>query len=409
MEHEPENTPAELVMEKLVYGGDALARWEGKVVLAPFLLPGERARVAIAEGKQGLWRGKPVEILEPAEGRVEPGCPHFAACGGCHYQHASYALELEWKRRILTETLERAKLAPPERVRVISGPEWGYRNRVQLHLDRARIGYPHPGTRRLRAIESCPVASPRLNEAIAALRGMLHEPRFPRFLETVELFSNETDVQVNVLASGRRPARWFFDWMAERVPGYVDGPLDYPAAGVSYRVSHQAFFQVNRFLVAPLVEAALEGAEGESALDLYAGVGLFTLPLARRFRRVAAVESGGAAVRDLIENTRRAGVDAGAFTLTAEAFLEGLDTAPDFVLADPPRSGLGKRVVKRLLAMRPRRLTVVSCDPSTLARDLAALTAGGYRLDSLDMADLFPRTYHIESVARLSLLPSSAG
>jgi 23S rRNA (uracil1939-C5)-methyltransferase len=167
-------------------------------------------------------------------------------------------------------------------------------------------------------------------------------------------------------------------------------------------VSRHSFFQVNRFLLNRLVEVALEGAEGETALDLYAGVGLFSLALARVFREVTAVESGSGAVRDLEFNAERAGLaNLRAERQTAEEYLQRLERAPDFVLLDPPRAGLGKAVVRRLAELRPRQVTIVSCDPATLARDLAGLTAAGYRVEQMTLVDLFPQTFHLETVVRL--------
>jgi 23S rRNA (uracil1939-C5)-methyltransferase len=181
----------------------------------------------------------------------------------------------------------------------------------------------------------------------------------------------------------------------------VVGALDYRG---EFRVSSNSFFQVNRFLIDRLAEAALDGAEGDSALDLYAGVGLFTLLLARRFQKVTAVESGGGASRDLRFNLDRAGLtQVRSDAATVEAFLEKLKRAPDFVLVDPPRAGLGKQVVERLKVLRPRLLTIVACDPATLARDLASLVAGGYKIQKITLVDLFPQTFHLETVVRLAL------
>lgn len=168
-------------------------------------------------------------------------------------------------------------------------------------------------------------------------------------------------------------------------------------------MGHRSFFQVNRFLLEALAECALEGAEGAEGLDLYAGVGLFTVPMARRMARVTGVESGGSAARDLEFNLAAAGVPATARRMQAEQYLEGLTKTPEFVLADPPRAGLGKRVVQELLRLRPPRLNIVSCDPATLARDLAALCAAGYAVEAVTLVDLFPQTFHIESVVRLRL------
>jgi 23S rRNA (uracil1939-C5)-methyltransferase len=169
-------------------------------------------------------------------------------------------------------------------------------------------------------------------------------------------------------------------------------------------VSSNSFFQVNRFLIDRLVDAATDGAEGETAIDLYAGVGLLSLPLARRFREVTAVESGAGAVRDLQFNAARAGLEnLHAMPQTAEEHLAQLEKAPDFVVLDPPRTGLGKAVVGRLAELRPRQITIVACDPATLARDLAGLVAAGYRVERMTLVDLFPQTYHLETVVRLRL------
>jgi 23S rRNA (uracil1939-C5)-methyltransferase len=391
-------------IEKLVYGGAGLARREGRVLLVPFVLPGEQVRVEVERERAGVIQARLVEVVEAAPGRVEPRCPYFRRCGGCSYQHASYRLQLEQKRIILEETLQRVgKLAPPP-VEVVSGPEWEYRNRAQFHLERGRIGYFAHGSHRLCAVEQCPIASPQLNAALSALAEMAHEPRFPSFLRSLEVFTNEAGVQINVLETGRPVARRFFDWCAERIPGLAGGPLEYHAGEDSLRVSGGSFFQVNRFLIEALVEHALEGAGGETAVDLYAGVGLFSLALGRRFRRVTAVESGGGAASDLQFNAVRAALPVAVRRASAEFFLLGLAERPDFVLADPPRAGLGKQVVKELLRLAPPRLVIVSCDPATLARDAARLAAGGYRLERLTLVDLFPQTAHIETVAALTRL-----
>jgi 23S rRNA (uracil1939-C5)-methyltransferase len=255
------------------------------------------------------------------------------------------------------------------------------------------------------AIDRCPISSPKLNECIAALNRMARDRRWPPFLATAELFTNESQVQFNVLSTGRPLAQRFFDWCGEEMSGLVSGALEYDG----YRVSYGSFFQVNRFLVRPLVDAVTadavigEAAPGETAIDLYAGAGLFSVPLAGRFQKVIAVESGNSAARDLAFNATRAGAAIEVRAESADAFLNSWLETPDFVVADPPRTGLGKSVVARLCELKPRAITVVACDPSTLARDAQALTAGGYRLDGLTLIDLFPQTYHIETLARFRL------
>jgi 23S rRNA (uracil1939-C5)-methyltransferase len=395
-----------VTVEKLVYGGDGLARLDGRVVFAPFVLPGERIRVRAEREKPGLIHAGTVKILEPSASRVAAPCPVFGRCGGCHYQHAPYAGQLAAKRVILEEELRRlGKIAPPEEIAVIAGEPWGYRNRVQLRVEKGRLGYLEMRSHKMCAIAQCPIASPKLNQAIDVLNRMVHDAKWPRMVRSLELFTDEAGVQLNLIETDRPVARRFFEWCGENIPGLVDGALDYNG---EYRVSRGSFFQVNRFLLNRLVEAAVEGAEGDSAFDLYAGVGLFAPALARNFRRVTAVESGSGAVRDLRFNAERAGLaNVRAEARTVEEFLQEQERPADFVLLDPPRAGLGKMVVRRLVELQPRQVALVACDPATLARDLAALLAGGYRLVRMAMVDLFPQSYHLEAVVLLQRISGS--
>jgi 23S rRNA (uracil1939-C5)-methyltransferase len=390
-----------LEIEKMVYGGDGLARNEGQVVLLPFVLPGERVQAGPTQHSGGVTRALAESILESSAERTSPACRYFGRCGGCQYQHAIYEAQLDWKRSILVETLARVgKIAAPEDIRVLSGEPWGYRNRVQLHLDGERIGYQEARSRSLCALDQCPISSPRLNQALQMLTEMVRDRRWPGFIESLELFTNESEIQINVRSSRRPVAKRFFEWCGEKIAGVVPGALDYRVGDLAFRVSGQSFFQVNRHLVGTLVDCALGDASGEHALDLYAGVGMFSLPLARRFRQVVAAESGSSAARDLTFNAERAKLPVSVRQSSTETFLADAHVRPDFVLADPPRAGLGKRTVMRLLELKPPALTIVACDPATLARDLAALVSGGYRIEDLTLIDLFPQTFHIETIVR---------
>jgi 23S rRNA (uracil1939-C5)-methyltransferase len=378
-----------LTIEKLVYGGDGLARPDGKVILTPFVLPGERVRAAVEREKNDLFRGRLIEVMEASGQRVVPGCPYFQRCGGCQYQHLDYAAQVENKRSILREVLRRVgKIDFDGEVGAISGEAWQYRNRVQLHIDSGAVGYFEQGTHRLCAITHCPISSPKLNEAISALNANLSS--VPAFTASVDLFTNETDVQINV---------------PERVPRSVYKVLESlgTSGAIEYgglRVSRNSFFQVNRFLIDRLVDCTLADSQGETALDLYAGAGLFTIELARRFKRVIAVESGRSAFRDLEFNVQDR---AHAVEATTEEYLARIEERPDFILADPPRAGLGKRVIQELVRIRSPRLAIVACDPATLARDLQGLLGAGYRIGKLTMVDLFPQTFHIETVVQLEI------
>jgi 23S rRNA (uracil1939-C5)-methyltransferase len=341
-----------------------------------------------------------LEVLEAASERVTAPCPVYGRCGGCHYQHAPYEYQLSVKQSILVEELRRlGKIEAPPDIAVIAAEPFGYRNRVQLAVEETRIGYREARSHKLCAVSECPVSSPKINQAIAALNRMARDGRWPKFVRSLEVFSDERQVQINVLETVRPVARRFFDWCAAEIEGVVEGALDYEGR---FRVSSNSFFQVNRFLLDKLVDTALGDAAGDTAADLYAGVGLLSLPLARRFREVTAVESGAGAVRDLQFNAERSGLtNLQALPQTAEEHLAKLEKAPDFMVLDPPRTGIGKAVVKRLGELKPKHLVIVACDPATLARDLAGLLAAGYKIERMALVDLFPQTYHLETVVKL--------
>jgi 23S rRNA (uracil1939-C5)-methyltransferase len=382
-----------VTIEKWVYGGDAMARIEGRVVFVPFVLPGEIAKVGL---KDGDMHAALAGIVQPAPERVAPPCPLFTRCGGCHYQHAPYEFQLARKVDILREQLRRVgKIKWEGEISTISGPALGYRNRAQFHIANGKIGYLAPASHDLVPVDGeCPISSPRLNRALAEMRERLPDRRFPNFVHSLEIFTDENNVQINILETDRPVAKSFYDWCHSTVA------LEYATMFGKFRVSPRSFFQVNRFLIDQLVEAAIGDAAGEMALDLYSGVGLFALPLAKKFSKVAAVESGVTAARDLEVNAQNAGLVIQQLQCRVEDHLARLTATPDFIVADPPRAGLGKTVVSHLARLKPPKLAIVSCDPATLARDVAGLT--DYSIDKLTLIDLFPQTYHLETVAQLS-------
>jgi 23S rRNA (uracil1939-C5)-methyltransferase len=391
-------------IEKLVYGGEGLGRLDGEVVLTPFVLPGETVEAERTESRQHVQRARLVNVIEPSPDRAAPPCPVFTQCGGCQYQHATYDAQLGLKRDILAETLRRVGKIQfdPARVAIESAEAFGYRNRAQFHIEGGRIGYRAMQSRRLVPAAQCPIASPKIGEILARLGKLVRDRRWPNFIRQIEVFTDESQIQWNVLESERPVAKRFFEWLAEEFPGTVAGPLVYQVNEDAFTVSGTSFFQVNRRLLPQLAQIAIGEARGVEAWDLYAGVGLFSLPLTRRFEKVVAVESGRAASADLRHNASRAGLRIDAVTQNTEAFLAAAKAPPAFVLADPPRSGLGKTAVERLLALAPPALVIVSCDPATLARDLAALAAR-YDIERLLLVDLFPQTFHLETIASLRL------
>lgn len=414
-------------IEKPVYGGAFLARVEGKAMFVPLTLTDEQVRLRVVEEKRGYATAEVEEIVVPAAERIAHRCAHFGACGGCHYQHADYATQPAFKQAILSETLERTGVSAPETIAVLAGEPWAYRNRIRVAFDAE--GYAAYRGRRSHAlirIAECPIAAPLLVRAALAVGEMARELPVRQRPAEVSLFCDaaETALLVNVVTAGGG-TRWFEEFareFAKRIPETkgveleADGgrermprslaqwgasSLLYRAAGFDYSVDQGAFFQVNRWLVDPLVDCVTGGHCGEAAWDLYAGVGLFARRLAGRFERVIAVETGKAAAAALAQNL--AGSSGTAVRSATVDFLQSARKRerPDLIVVDPPRSGLGAETTTLLGAIAAPALVYVSCDPATLARDLRALIAAGYGIDNITLADLFPQTFHLETVVRL--------
>ena len=397
---------ATVLIEKLVYGGTGLARHAGQTVFVPFVLPGEKVEVDVPDGK-AVSRGVAAAWVERSSGRAEPPCPVFERCGGCHYQHIPYERQCEFKQEILRETLRRiGGLQWDNDIPVVAAEPWAYRNRSQLrfapHDGTVQTGFFAAGSHRLVAADECAVNSPALNRAHRVIAGMAADRRFPRALRQLELVTNESHFQINLpKRPGPMPGR-FWRWISERLGTDRPGaPIIFESGGDSFRVSGRSFFQINRHLAGSLAGHATSESEGALALDLYCGVGLLTVPLARRFSAVVGVDSSASATRDLHANAQRAGMRVRAVQMDVLEFLRGYSETPDLVVADPPRAGLGDGVVEQLRRIGAPRLRLVSCDPATLARDLKALLAGGYEMESVVLVDLFPQTYHVETVVAL--------
>lgn len=391
-------------IEKLVYGGAGLARHEGRVYLLPKVVPGDLVEASAKKSKSNFIDARVDQIVEASPDRIEPPCRHFEKCGGCQYQQLSYAQQLHWKREILRELFDRAKLKLDCEIQTIGGEPLGYRNRTQFHFHDGKVGFLEVASHKLVPVDRCPVSSPKINEVLGVLNLIAKDHRFPKFLKSLEVFTNETDVQLNVVDTNAPIAKHFFDWMEHEVPGVKSGAITYPGAGYDWKVSYRSFFQVNRFLVDALADLTVRNLSGSHVLDLYAGVGLFSLPLAKTFERVTAVESGKVAMFDLQANSKTYQVENIRIAqANVDAFLTDLTEKPDVIIADPPRSGLGKVAAEQLARIQSPELRLVSCDPSTLVRDLAVLMAAGYRVEEMVLIDLFPQTFHLETVTKLRL------
>jgi 23S rRNA (uracil1939-C5)-methyltransferase len=418
-------------IEKPVYGGAFLARLEGKAVFVPLTLPGEQARVRITQSKPGFANAEAEEIVRAAPQRIAPACPHFGACGGCQYQHTDYSTQLAFKQGILRETLERGGVAVPVEISLLSGEpqsqSWHYRNRIRLAFDAAgNPGYRGRRSHGVVPIRECPIAAPLLVEAALAFAQVLREFAPAMRPTEIALFCNAAETTLLASVFTASPAKLRFDQLAqafhERIPALtgaelvVEGRADqqpqtiarwgaaslsYRAAGFDYRVDHGAFFQVNRWLVDALVERVVAGHKGRLAWDLFAGVGLFARQLAARFDRVVAVESAPSATAALEQNLR--GTGGTAVKTETLSFLRRSRSGeiPDLIVVDPPRTGLGAETCSLLAEIAAPAVACVSCDPATLARDLRALIGSGYEIQSITLADLFPQTFHLETVVQL--------
>ena len=421
-----------LRIEKMVYGGAGLAHEEaGKALFVPFTLPGEVVEARLVEESGGFGEAALVRVVEGSADRVGPGCVHFGDCGGCHYQHASYGAQLEIKRGILLETLERAGLVELPSVKVhASGEAWKYRNRIRLRVAEVdgelRVGYLRRGSAEFLPVRMCPIAAPllwRAAEALLKVAADVVASKWVRAAVEVEFFVAADEIRLQmVLFVEREPGKGFEAMclkMQELVPELVGagvmvlGPkrqmragaswgadgLSYEVVGEKYWVGRGSFFQVNRWLVPELVELVTSGRKGLIACDLYAGVGLFSRALAKNFSEVVAVEAAGG---DLAKSFKGKGKR--AVSATTVEFLRGAvlqRDKPALVVMDPPRAGVGSEVCALLARVSAKEMVYVSCDPVTLGRDLKALVDSGYRVVELHLVDLFPQTFHLETVVVL--------
>jgi 23S rRNA (uracil1939-C5)-methyltransferase len=430
-----------LSIDKLIYGGDGLARLpsdeqgRGKAVFVPFTVPGDVVEATLTEQKPGFARATIDNVITAATARINPDCEYFTRCGGCHYQHISYESQIALKAEILRENFLRlAKVDLPREIAVHGSPPWEYRNRSRFQIrskGEVTIGYYRLATHDVLDIERCPISSPLINRALSDLRLFCKENPIPTGITEAEFFANAEDdrllIELTCTAdTDQKAAQACTEKLHAAIAGTM-GVVAFPRRGLdgssydgaskplfsvgndrfayqagknSYRISAGAFFQINRYQIDELLKIVTHNRTGDTAIDLYAGVGLFTVPLARSFRHIRAVESSPISHGDLLHNAPE---NVKTVRSTTERFLEQAvrKAPPELIIVDPPRNGLGRKVSQQLAQWRSPRITYVSCDPSTLARDLLPMIAAGYRIEEAHLVDLFPQTYHIETVLHL--------
>ncbi len=389
----------EVEIVKIVPGGYGLGFVEGLTVFVVLAVVADKLLVRLNEIKGKIAFAEIQTILTPSPSRIDPPCPYVGRCGGCDFQQMTYAAQLDAKVGIILDNLQRiGKIEYEDGINVIPSPqEFGYRLRAQWHLDgnKREIGYYERDSRNLVAIEHCPILVPELDEALQRIRAEIDWPNFWPEKGAIDA------------ACGDAGAISLYSQVLE----LPDDEITFSAAGERYTFAAHAFFQGNKYLIEKLIETAVGDASGEKALDLYSGVGLFTLPLARRFKRVTAVEDYAPAVEFARKNVQNAGlVNVSMVTKPVGKYLATqTKTDIDFALLDPPRAGTEKKTVLDLIKLRPRRVSYVSCDPSVLARDLRRFLDGGYAIEAITAIDLFPQTHHVETVVKLRSTHWNAG
>jgi 23S rRNA (uracil1939-C5)-methyltransferase len=410
----------EVTAERMAYGGEAVARSPehgGMVVFVPLAAPHERLRVRITEQKKNYARAVIEEVLVASPIRREPLCRHFGDCGGCQLQHIDYRAQLDIKAGFVKEAFERiGHIDWPKEIEVRHSAEYGYRSRAQIKLERAQaarggseadmgpseparpkwlVGYHRAGSHSICNVTQCPILVPDLERELETLRSKLENLPESQIKEVDAI--REVEIAVGDSAASFEPA----------IPGLMHGIIQQNVADATYNLRPSSFFQANRLLIEALVGCAVEGLSGSLAVDLYSGVGLFSIALAKTFRQVIAVESDAQAVRlmrkNLAENRcERVRFIGGHVRPWLKSYKSSGGPMPDVIVLDPPRTGASDSV-PLIAEIRPQRIVYVSCDPATLARDLRKLIDAGYRLETVTAFDLFPQTFHVETIARLSI------
>jgi tRNA/tmRNA/rRNA uracil-C5-methylase (TrmA/RlmC/RlmD family) len=384
------NNTLEVSIERIIPRGYGIAHADGMTIFVALAVPGDRVKIEIIETKGLIAFAEIVEVLEPGSNRITPACQYFGTCGGCDFQQMSYAEQLASKVEIIRDCLRRiGKIDYTDEIAVIASPkEFEYRSRAQWHVDlnSRGIGYYRRNSRQLVAIESCPKLVPELNQELHRIR-----EDFP----WENLWSDRSFIEAAAGDNG----------VSIHSPGLIEPPeITFTALGEKFSYSADVFFQGNQLLIPQLIETALGDASGGTALDLYCGVGLFALPMARMYSKVIGVEENPKA----IEYARKNAADNGHTNIEfhAESVRRYLSADPpadvDFVLLDPPRAGTEKETMTNLITLGAPRISYVACEPSMLARDLKRFVEAGYKLDSITAIDLFPQTHHVETIVRLS-------
>lgn len=399
-------------IEKLIYGGDGLARLpDGRAVFVPFVLPGEEVSLNIIEEKPRFARALPLEIIKPSPMRITPLCKHFGTCGGCHYQHIPYQDQIIFKREILLDQLKRiGNINDPPLLNIFPSPEtWHYRNHMQFHSNHdGQLGFVDITGQVVFPIQECHLPQNLISDTWPKIsldansginKASLRQDSFDEVLllfEGDEETPPEMDLDLPISAAYLNPSGFSYT-----IAG--NDTLAYKIKEKIMQVSAESFFQVNTKQAKNMVDFVLDSiskAGAKEILELYSGVGLFSIFLAEFADHLTAVESAISSCYDFAANLD-AFDNVSLYEATVDEALPGLLIKPDLILLDPPRAGLTKQARDLILQMQSPQVLYISCDPATLARDLKQFLSAGYRLESIAAFDMFPQTYHVETMTVL--------
>lgn len=402
-----------LRLSDMAHGGSALGRYEGKVIFVPYALPGENVTVEVLEDKRRFAHARLLEVQTPSPDRVSPPCPFFGECGGCQWQHASYPAQLAFKTAVVRDQLTRlGKFAdPPVRETIPSPDPWRYRNHVQLAVDRqGRLGFRATASRRIVPVDECLLLHPLLDDIFVALDLGSDSELPPLKRLSLRAGINTGDQMIIFEAVGDEPPELEVDFPVSCVLLLEDGTpvnligynrLTERVAGRTFHISAGSFFQVNTPQAETLIRLVtdyLAPGGDETLLDAYCGVGTLGLSLADKVAHVIGIESAPTAVEDFRVNAEDM-ENVAIFPGAVEEVLPGLEVPVDLAVVDPPRTGMDATALAALVHLTPQRIVYVSCDPATLARDGRALAEAGYELAVVQPVDMFPQTYHVETVS----------
>lgn len=402
-------------IERIVPDGYGIGFAEGLTIFVPLTATGDKVKIRTDKQKGKIAFASVVEVLEPSPDRIKPPCPYFGRCGGCDFQQLNYKAQLAAKVGIVKDSLRRiGKIDWQDEIEIVPSPqEWAYRTRVQWKRDGRKLGYFERNSHRVCDVEVCPILSPPLQDELTAWREKV-KSEYVNFAE-IQAVSSGDDVSWQFGDENENLDENFYaaNKEAEKVEIIVDafdngdaGEISLKIGEFEYDFSAASFFQVNHEILPQVVENAIDASTGNFALDLYCGVGLFTLPLLKRFSKVVGVEGNRASIEFAQQNAQRAGLENVSFETAwvSDWLKQNGASLPevDLVLLDPPRTGAERETVESLISLKPQEIVYVSCNPATLARDLKILLeSGGFAIDKITAFDFFPQTHHVETIVRL--------